>query len=286
MRKVKGFTLIELMISMAIGLVLLSSLMGFFLALSKDSHQEVMKLELSQDYMEVASYLRSVLGQAIFQPHCLHPEWLYDQTTEATHPMASFIAHGARILLHQASSEPLIETNKMIDAHQQYPNLILNAYPLKTLAGSDVLEMIALIPLVVKDGDILNVDEVNGAAGYLFVTDCYSYVLGRYKKSGLNRYKVAEQSLSDVQQYLNHETHIQYYKIHRSLLYVSYEKDRHYLVHNYLDGSNHMRFSNVKGLRIQQRANDWQMLNLNVLMPYLSSQNLVTHPLTIRLLNL
>lgn len=286
MQNAKGFTLIELMVSMSISLVLLSSLMGFFLALSKNSYEEVIKLEISQDYLDVASYLRSLLGQAIFQPHCLHPEWLHGHSTEINHPMMPFIGNSDHMVLHHAQASSLRKTAMMIDANQQYPNLILNDYKLKTLAGSDLIEMITLTPLVVKEGKILNVDEVSGASGYLLATDCQSYVLGRYHRSGLNRYQVTDQSITDVQRYLSSENHIQYYKIHRTLLYVSYEKDQYYLIHNFLDGSNHMRFPNVKGLHVQRLADDWQMLNLTVWMPSLSPQNLVSHLLMIRLLNL
>lgn len=286
MRKTMGFTLIELMVSMAIGLSLLSSLMGFLLALSKNSHKEIIKLELSQDYLESASYLRSILGRAIFQPHCLNPEWLQYKATEASHPIASFIVRNERVILHAANSEALAETNIMLDANLQYPDLILNDYKLKTLAGSDLLEIVELVPLIVKDGEIINVDEVKGAMGYLFMTDCQTYLLGRYQKSGLNQYKVTSQSESDVQRYLNDQSHIQYYKINRSLLYVSYEKDQHYLIHNFLDGSNHMRFPNVKGLAIQHSENDWQVLSISLLIPYLSPTNLVVQTLYIRLLNL
>ncbi len=286
MRKSMGFTLIELMISMAIGLSLLSSLMIFWLALSKNSHQEIIKLELSQDYLEAASYLRSTLGRAFFQPHCLNPEWLQYKSTEANHPIAPFIIRNERVTLHPTNSEALVETDTMLDASQQYPDLILNDYKLKTLVGSDLLEIIELVPLVVKDGEILNTDEVKGAIGYLYITDCQSHLLGRYQKSGLNQYKVTSQSESDVQRYLNNQSHIQYYKISRSLMYVSYEKDQHYLIHNFLDGSNHMRFPNVKGLTVQHSGEDWQVLNISLLMPYLSPANLVVQTLSIRLLNL
>lgn len=286
MKKSMGFTLIELMVSLALGLLLLSSLMVFWLALSKDIHKEIIKLELSQDYLEVASYLRSTLGRAIFQPHCLHPEWLQYKITEKDHPMAPFMLKDERLILHHAHSGTLVETQIMLDAHQQYPHLVLNEYKLKTLVGSDLLEMIELIPLVVKEGDILNVDDVKGQIGYVLMTDCQSYVLGRYQKSGLNKYKISSQSQSDVQRYLSDSTHHQYYKINRSLIYVSYEKEQHYLIHNFLDGSNHMRFPSVNGLAAQYREDDWQILNLSVLMPYLLPDNLVVQALYIRLLNL
>lgn len=286
MRKVMGFTLIELMVSMAIGLLLLLSSMGFLLTLSKNSHKEIIKLELSQDYLEVAGYLRSILGRAIFQPHCLNPEWLQYKATESNHPIAPFIARHERVILHPANSEDLVETTVMLDADQQFSSLILNDYKLKTLADSDLLEIIELVPLVVQNGEIINVDEVKGAIGYLFITDCQSYLLGRYQKSGLNQYKVTSQSESDVQRHLSNQSYIQYYKINRSLIYVSYEKDQHYLIHNFLDGSNHMRFPNVKGFAVQHSEEDWQVLNLNVLMPYLSPTNLKLQALYIRLLNL
>ena len=131
MRKAMGFTLIELMVSMAIGLLLLSSLMAFWLALSKNSHTAIVKLELSQDYLEVAGYLRSILGRAIFQPHCLNPEWLQYKATESNHPIEPFIARNERVILHSVNSETLVETTVMLDVDQQYPNLILNDYKLK-----------------------------------------------------------------------------------------------------------------------------------------------------------
>lgn len=286
MKKAMGFTLIELMVSLTLGLLLLSSLMVFWLALSKDLHKEIIRLELSQDYLEVASYLRSTLGRSIFQPHCLHPEWLQYKTTEKDHPMAPFMERNERVILHRANTGSLVETQAMLDAHQQYPNLILNDYKLKTLEGSDVLEIIELIPLTVKEGDIINMDDVKGQLGYLLMTDCQSYLLGRYQKSGLNKYKISLQSQSDVQRYLSDSTHHQYYKINRSLIYVSYEKEQHYLIHNFLDGSNHMRFPNVKGLTAQYWEDDWQILNLSVLMPYLFLDNIVVQTLYIRLLNL
>lgn len=281
-----GFTLIELMVSMAIGLFLLSSFVGFLLALSKDTYQEVLKLELSQDYLEVASYLRSSLGRAIFQPHCLHPEWLQYKAAEENHPLAPYVVDQPRFVLHQGNASDLGDTQWMISSVEQYPDLILNDYKLKTLAGSDLLEITALTPLVVSDGKIQNVDDVVGAFGYILATDCQFYVLGRYEKTGLKQYRITERSQSDVQRYLNNQSHIQYYKVHRSLMYVSYEKDQHYLIHNFLDGSNHMRFPNVKGLKATQSGEDAQMITLALLMPYLVPHNLKVQDLCIRLLNL
>ncbi|GAA5103381.1 PilW family protein [Wohlfahrtiimonas larvae] len=285
MHRAIGLTLIEIMVSMAIGLLLLSSLMVFWLALSQKSYEEVIKLELSQDYLEVASYLRSFLGRAIFHPLCLNPEWLNYQATEFDHPIRAFVTEQKRVIVHHANDDPLMENQKMLDVQQQFPNLVLNSYQLKTLVGSDLLEMIELIPLVVKDGEILNVDKVKGQIGYLLMTDCHNYMVGQYQKIGLDKYHVTVQTESDVQQYLDVQRHIQYYKVNRSLIYVIYEKGQYYLIHNFLDGSNYMRFANVMGLRIQN-MDDWQMLSLNLLMPYLSLDRLMIQTLYIRLFNL
>lgn len=283
----KGFTLIELMISMAIGLSLLSSLMVFWLELSKNSHKEIIKLELSQDYLEVVSYLRSMLGRAIFHPLCLNPEWLQYQSIEKDHPMESLIARNERVFRY-ISNDPLsLSDHKvMIDTSLQYPSLALNDYKLKTLQGSDLIEIIHLTPLSIDDGMIRNSDDVKGiASGYILATDCQRYLLGRYHKAGLNQYRLSDKTMSHVQSKLHHEIHVQYYKINRTLLYVSYEHHRHYLVHNFLDGSNHMRFPNVKGLKIQPN-NDWQLLSLDITMPSFETARQITKEIHIRLLNL
>lgn len=283
----KGFTLIELMVSMGIGLSLLTSLMVFWLELSKNSHREIIKLELSQDYLEVVSYLRSMLGRAVFNPLCLNPEWLQYQSIENEHPMASLLARNERIFRH-ISNEPnnLSDYKVMIETSLQYPSLALNDYKLKTLQGSDLIEIIHLTPLSIDDGVIKNSDDVKGiTSGYIFATDCQRYILGRYHKSGLNHYSVSDKTMSYVKAKLRPEMHIQYYKINRTLVYVSYEHNQYYLVHNFLDGSNHMRFPNVKRLKIQPN-DDWQLLSLEIMMPSFEAAQQIKREVHIRLLNL
>lgn len=285
----QGFTLIELMVSMAIGLSLLSSLMVFWLGLSKSSHKEIIKLELSQDYLEVVSYLRSMLGRAIFNPHCLNPEWLQYQAIESDHPMAPFIMRKERVLRHIANYPENSSDHKiMMDASFQYPDLVLNDYKLKTLEGSDLIEIIHLTPLSVAEGVIQNEDDVKGvASGYVLATDCQHYLLGRYHKSGLNQYRVADKTMNHVQSKFQKETHIQYYKINRTLMYVAHEQDQYYLIHNFLDGSNHMRFPNVQNMQINEALeNDWQLLSLEVVVPNFDSAQQITKDIHIRLFNL
>lgn len=288
MKRLKGFTLIELMVAMSIGLSLLTALMTFWLALSKNSHKEILKLELSQDYLEIVSYLRPAIGRAIFQPHCMNPEWVQYKAIEHEHPMVPFVSRNGRMMIHQSKDNlGLAHTIVMQDAALQYPELILNDYKLRTLVGSDLIELVTLTPLSVEEGIIQNADELKGnASGYIYATDCRQYVLGRYHKSGLNQYRILDKTQQGIMNHLSQNTYVQYYKVSRSFIYMSYEQNRHYLIHNFLDGSNHMRFPNIQGMKVKQSEDHWQLLAFDLLLPMYGKDDPVHKELYIRLLNL
>lgn len=270
MRRDHGFTLVEIMVSMSIGLILLSALMTFWIALSKASHKEIIKLELSQNYLDVVSYLRSTLGRAIIEPHCLNPEWITNSNVGVDDPLVNLLSRKERLLIHKGdSSEALFVTTKMKDATLQYPDLWLGNYRLKTLEGSDLIELLYLTPLDIKDGIIQNDDEIKGGRfGDVFVTDCHHYILGEYYKNNAGRYFLSDQLGWDVARYLSDSYHLQYYKINRVLIYVAIDQGRYYLIYNFLDGSNFIRFADVEGLKVDlPKDEDLQLLQFYLLIP-------------------
>lgn len=287
MRKSKGFTLLEMMVSMAISLSLLSTLMIFWLALSKSSHQEIVKLGLAQDYAETVSYLRSTLGRIIFSPHCLNVEWLKYRKSE-DHPMEKVLFTKSHIQVHHAEdSDALVESFKMVVAEEQYPNFILNNYKLRVLQGSDLIELIYFTPLNVEDYKIVNKEDVKGGqSNYIMVTDCRSYILGEYSRTG-DHYNISLDTVNAVVSYLDDSLHLQYYKVNRALVYLSYEQGSHYLIYNFLDGSNYVRFPNVQGMRVEYSSEvNSELIQIQLLMPYLRADNIVDKKFSIRLFGL
>lgn len=285
----KGFTLVEIMVAMSIGLTLLSAMMTFWLALSKNSHKEIVKLELSQDYLEVMSYLRSTIGRAIFHPHCNHPEWLKYQMAKDDHYMADIVARTQKVILHSAMNDETFQiTKNMVNARQQYPELMLGEYQLKTLEGSDLLEMVFLTPLNVQENIIQNSEELKGGrTGAVLATDCRNYTLGQYIKTTSGQYHLSTELAIDVVNLLNEQQYIHYYKVNRLLIYVIYDQSQYHLVYNFLDGSNHIRFSNVLGMKIAPlMKSSSQLLQLQLWIAEHRSNNIVHKDALIRALGL
>lgn len=286
-RQSAGFTLIELMVAMSLGLVLISALMAIWVELSKNSHKEIVKLEFSQDRLEVVSYLRSMLGKVTFEPYCMHPEWLMYKETDQNNGLVELITRKKRIEIHSSSleSEAL---PAMVDVKAQYPDLNIGRYQLRTLAGSDLIDLVYLTPLNIVDNEIKNSDEVRGnRSGDILATDCRVYVAGQYVATSNGRYSLSQSLQFDVAKHLNIAKDIQYYKINRALIYVSYERDAYHLVINTMDGSNHVRFSNIQSIRVRHLIQqDPQLLHLRLYFHLASSDAVVAKDFYIRMLGL
>lgn len=284
MERNNGFTLLELLVSMAIGLTLLSTLMTFWLALSRNTHQEIIKLGLAQDDVEVAEYLRSTLGKAIYAPNCLNPEWLiYEESDQNT--LSNLLFRNRGVVIHKS----IIESSNdiaMQNAATQFPDLFLGNYRLRTLEGSDLLEILYLTPLSVVSGQIINTEDIRGArAGSILVTDCRTYLLGEYERKG-DDYFLGSQFSRNVDLHLYDDRYHLYYKINRLLIYVSYEQGVYFLIYNFMDGSNFIRFPSVQGLTVDFELDDHNLLNVQLLLSSGKTGVSIERQIYVRLLNL
>lgn len=232
-----GFTLTELMVGMSMGLILIVGFVSVWMVLSKSSHQEIRRYELLQDYVEAVSYLWQNLGDAIFDPLCPHPEWL-----DLPEP---------KLQVHRSMLPLNVGTKKMVAAQTQFPDW--GTTNIKSLSGFDVLELTHLTPLQVSDDIIINDQTLRGAReGDLIATDCRHVVAGRYRREGQGAVYVLPETVHQVQRTLDADRYIQYYKVNHDLYYVTYESGQYQLVHNFLDGANHMRFYGIEGLVLGQ----------------------------------
>lgn len=286
-QKSSGFTLIELMIAMALGLILIVALMGVWVVLSKNSHKEIIKLELSQDYLESVSYLRSMLGKITFEPYCMHPEWLNYKDTEQNPALIQLITREAKFMVHKGGGESE-KSPTMMDAGIQYPDLDIGRYQLRTVAGSDLIDLVYLTPLNVVENEIKNSEEVRGnRSGDILATDCYSYVIDRYVATSNNRYNLSQSLQFDVAKHLKADRTIHYYKINRALIYTSYERDAYHLMINSMDGTNHIRFSNIQAIKVRHLVEqDPQLLKLRLFFNLPASDDVIAKDFYIRMLGL
>lgn len=281
----KGFTLLEIMVSMAIGLLLLSTLMTFWLSLSKNAHREIIKLGLAQDDTEAVEYLRSTLGKAIYEPNCLNPEWLIPPGI-STNIYSELLFKNKGVAIHQSTSEYHELNSVMQNSLIQFPNLSLGNYSLRTLEGSDLIEMLYLTPLSVADNKILNSEGITGSrVGSVLVTDCRSYLLGEYERNG-NDYLLNQLFSKGINQYLLDDRYHQYYKVNRLLIYVIYEQGKYFLIYNFLDGSNFIRFPNIQSIKVSFDSSDNKLLNIQFLISGDGSIDLSKRQFYLRLLNL
>ncbi|WP_233491621.1 PilW family protein [Wohlfahrtiimonas sp. G9077] len=269
MRRDQGFTLTELMVGMSMGLILIVGFVSVWMVLSQSSHQEMRRYERLQDYVEAASYLRQNLGDAIFDPLCPHPEWL-DLPTP-------------KVQLHRSMLPLDVGTKKMVSANTQFRDWPLDAN-IKSLAGFDALELTHLTPLMVEHGVVINDQTLRGTReGVLLATDCRHVVTGRYRREGQGAVYVLPDTMHQIQRTFDAERYIQYYKVNHDLYYVIYENGQYQLVHNFLDGANHMRFYGIEGL-VLHALQASQLLEMTL---YIQG-DLAAEPkdLSIRLLNL
>lgn len=285
MKNVQGFSLVELLTSMSLGLIVLSTALSFWIALSKDSHREILRLQLSQEYADVVSHLRSTLGRAVLYPQCMNPEWLHRK--EVIADGLTWVDRAEKVIIHSVNSvDTLDERTAMLDVSRQYPQLDLGAYRLRTLQGSDVIDLVVLTPLVVVERQISNWDVLHGGrSGSLLVTDCQSYVIGSYERVRSDRFVVGSQLSQAIVNHLDSTKHLQFYKVSRVLIYVSYEQDKHYLIHNFLDGSNFIRLPNIKGLKVMRDSEDVGLLNIEVLIPSIQSGAVQSKRFHVRMFN-
>lgn len=280
----KGFTLIELMVSMAIGLILLSTLVTFWVALSKNAHQEIIKLGVSQDGAEAVEYLRATLGRAIYEPACLNPEWLIGAKMDDS-AFSKLLFKSKGLVVHKSASEHG-DVSMMQNASMQFPSLLLGDYRLRTLVDSDLVEMIYLTPLSVVNDQIINAEDIRGSrVGTVLVTDCRTYLLGEYERYG-DDYSIAQQFSREINQSLSDVQHHQYYKVNRLLIYVSYEQGAHFLIYNFMDGSNFIRFASIQGLKVDFEPDDYNLLKIQLLIEGYGSTVSTDRQFHVRLLNL
>lgn len=254
-KRSNGFTLLETLTAMSIGSVLLSGFLYYWIALSKNSHDEWIKLEFSQDYGDVFNYLREYLGKNIYHPYCLNPEWLNRQgeANDALDATKVTVDYPHAITVHQSEEN---DGESMKSYATLFSNLDLGTYTLKVLSSSDLLEIYSLIPLTVNETHIESHDALkNSNHGYILATDCRNYIVGDYYEKNA-QFHMKNETFADIQQFLMKDRAIQYYKINRELLYVVKERSEYYLVHNFLAGANFVRFHNVKKMMIESSIND------------------------------